>query len=73
MKDLIVKIISEIQEENRIKNIVPDHALWSQVRNELLKDIKTILNELISEGKLELGNTINDKYLKLKNHGKTKN
>ena len=68
LKNIIIKIIAE----KKARNIEPTHALFKEVyyrgQNMGLSaiSIKSGLNELFISGKIEVGETINDKYIKIK-------
>ena len=69
---MIFKIINQISSEKKARNIEPTHALFKEVyyrgQNMGLSaiSIKSGLNELFISGKIEVGRTINDKYIKIK-------
>ena len=68
LKNIILEIISE----KKARNIEPTHALFKDVFDRATiegiaaDDIRNGLNELFLAGKIEVGRTINDKYIKIK-------
>jgi len=61
IKDNVFEIVTELVMNKRGK-VVPDTITLV----EFMKEIKNSLNELYNEGKINVGNTINDKYIRLK-------
>ena len=69
---MLKNIILEIIAEKKASNIEPTHALFKDVfdratiegiaADEIIKG----LNELFIAGEIEVGRTINDKYIKIK-------
>ena len=70
--NMILKIINQISNEKKARNIEPTHALFKDVFDRATiegiaaDDIRNGLNELFISGKIEVGRTINDKYIKIK-------
>lgn len=68
LKNIILKIIAE----KKARNIEPTHALFKDVFDRATiegiaaDDIKKGLNELFINGEIEVGNTLNDKWIKIK-------
>ena len=68
---MIKNIISEITEGKKKRNIEPTHALFKEVysiaksKGLSIEDVKNGLNELYLAGAIEVGRTINDKYIKI--------
>ena len=66
LKNIILEIISD----KKARNIEPTHALFKEVFDRATiegiaaDDIKNGLNELYLGGEVEVGRTINDKYIK---------
>ena len=66
LKDIILKIISD----KKARNIEPAHALFKEVFDRATiegiaaDEIRKGLNELYLAGEIEVGRTINDKYIK---------
>ena len=69
---MIFKIINQISTEKKARNIEPTHALFKDVFDRATiegiaaDDIRNGLNELFINGEIEVGRTINDKYIKTK-------
>ena len=63
----IVEIINQIEEDKKARNTVPAHARFLEIvnihgnRDEAGKE----LNRLYAENKVKIGDTVNDKYIKL--------
>ena len=68
---MLKNIILEIIADKKARNIEPTHALFKEVFDRATiegiaaDEIKNGLNELFINGKIEVGRTINDKYIKL--------
>ena len=68
LKNIILKIIAE----KKARKIEPAHALFRDVFDRATiegiaaDDIRNGLNELFINGEIEVGRTINDKYIKIK-------
>ena len=69
---MLKNIISEITEGKKAMNIEPTHALFKEVyliaksKGLSIEEVKNGLNELFIAGEIEVGRTINDKYIKIK-------
>ena len=72
LKNIILEIINQISTEKKARNIDPTHALFKDVFDRATiegiaaDEIRNGLNELFIAGKIEVGRTINDKYIKIK-------
>ena len=70
--NMIFKIINQISSEKKARNIEPTHALYKDVFDRATiegiaaDEIKKGLNELFINGEIEVGRTINDKWIKIK-------
>ena len=68
LKNIILKIIAE----KKARNIEPAHALFrdvfdrAKIEGIASDDIRKGLNELFINGEIEVGDTLNDKYIKIK-------
>ena len=68
LKNIILKVISDKKQSN----IEPTHALFKEVFDRATiegiaaDEIRKGLNELFINGEIEVGETINDKYIKIK-------
>ena len=69
---MLKNIISEITEDKKKRSIEPTHALLKEVysiaksKGLSIVEVKNGLNELFIAGEIEVGRTINDKYIKIK-------
>ena len=67
LKNIILKIIAE----KKAKNIEPTHALFKEVFDRATiegiaaDDIRNGLNELFINGEIEVGDTLNDKWIRI--------
>ena len=72
MTNMILKIINQISSEKKASNIEPTHALFKEVFDRATiegiaaDEIRNGLNELFINGEIEVGKTINDKWIKIK-------
>lgn len=66
MKQIIKDEIFAIVEVKRADNKVPLHCLYSELQAEIVKRLNSELNQLFRDGEIEVGETINDKWIKLK-------
>ena len=64
MKQIVLETIQRLANEKIEKRIYPNHVLWVDLRKELGSQITESIQELIKEGKLKAGHTLNDRYLK---------
>ena len=68
LKNIILKVIAE----KKARNIEPTHALFKDVLDRATiegiaaDEIINGLNELYLAGEIEVGDTLNDKYIKIK-------
>ena len=68
---MIFKIINQISTEKKARNIEPTHALFKEVFDRATiegiaaDEIRKGLNELFIAGEVEVGRTINDKWIKI--------
>ena len=68
---MIKNIISEITDDKKKRNIEPTHALFKEVysiaksKGIAADEIRNGLNELYLAGEIEVGRTINDKWIKI--------
>ena len=61
MDEHLLSIIKYLQTAKETAKIEPSHILSVELWNE----IKNALNRLYKDGKIKVGNTINDKYIKI--------
>ena len=68
---MLKNIISEITADKKARNIEPTHALFKEVFDRATiegiaaDEIRNGLNELFINGEIEVGDTLNDKYIKI--------
>jgi hypothetical protein len=68
---MLKNIISEITADKKARNIEPTHALFKEVcsiaksKGLSTADVRNGLNELYLAGEIEVGRTINDKYIRI--------
>ena len=68
--NMIFKIINQISTEKKARNIEPTHALFKEVFDRATiegiaaDDIRKGLNELFINGEIEVGDTLNGKWIK---------
>ena len=69
---MLKNIILEVIADKKARNIEPTHALFREVferatiESIAADEIRKGLNELFINGEIEVGRTINDKYIKIK-------
>lgn len=59
MEEALLQAISEIIADKKQKNLVPSHAL----KNEVFDKVTETLNSLYKQGKINVGETINHKWI----------
>ena len=68
---MLKNIISEITADKKARNIEPTHALFKEVFDRATiesiaaDDIKNGLNEFFINGEIEVGDTLNDKWIRV--------
>ena len=68
---MLKNVISEITADKKKRNIEPTHAILKEVysiaksKGLSIEDVNNGLNELYIAGEIEVGRTINDKWIKL--------
>ena len=69
---MLKNIILEIIADKKKRNIEPTHALFKEVysiaksKGLSVTEVRNGLNELYLAGEIEVGDTLNDKWIKLK-------
>ena len=69
--NMILKIINQISSEKKARNIEPTHALFKEVFDRATiegiaaNEIRNELNELYLYGEIEVGDTLNDKWIRI--------
>jgi hypothetical protein len=64
--DDILSIIQDITSAKQEAHTEPSYALEREILDKVIQDTKKELNNLYKEGKIEVGKTLNGKYIKLK-------
>ncbi|NOU62227.1 hypothetical protein [Marinifilum caeruleilacunae] len=64
MKQIVLETILRLSNEKIENGTFPTHVLWIDLRKELSNKIMGAIDQLIKEGKLKAGHTLNDRYLK---------
>ena len=68
---MLKNIILEITADKEKRNIEPTHALYKEVysiakgKGLSVEDVNNGLNELYLAGEIEVGDTLNDKYIRV--------
>ena len=57
--------LERLRDAKRENKIVPDGVLFTDLHNEVMRQVKMELNELYSEGKISVSTTLNDKSITL--------
>ena len=69
---MLKNIILEITADKKSRNIEPTHATYKEVYSIAISkglsvaDVRNGLNELYLAGEIEVGDTLNDKYIRVK-------
>ena len=69
MKTKVYELIIKIQEEKKAMNKFPTHALYAELLTASLlsrQELNKVLNELYFLGMIMVGDTVNDKYITIK-------
>jgi uncharacterized paraquat-inducible protein A len=64
MKQTVLETLIRLNNEKIKNKIEPNHITWIELRKELGCLIKESIIELIKDGKIITGHTLNDRYLK---------
>ena len=67
MKERIIAIIATIIKENEVKRNERDYALLAEIKAALRVDLSNTLNEMYKDKEIIVGDTINDKWIKINN------
>lgn len=65
MREIVLKTLARITKEKEDARRFPTHVMYVELVNELGRGIRPALRELLNEGKIKAGNTINDKFIEL--------
>lgn len=63
IEEALITIIKGIVEKKRSQKLFPDYAL----KKEVFAEINNALNALYKQGRIDAGETVNDKWISLKN------
>ena len=63
MQEIIIQILTDIENRKKEENREPTHPLLIEVRKELSCLFISELEKMQSSGKIKIGNTFNDKYI----------
>ena len=73
IRALICEAIKYVQNQKKQKGIIPDYCMYLELANRLHSTTKLTetqitksLNQMYSDGVIQVGKTLNDKYIKLK-------
>ena len=61
IESIIMELLLELKSQKMLKNIHPPVV----TKTELFNEIRAAVNSLHSQGKLKIGDTINDKYIEI--------
>lgn len=62
----VIDIIRASEEKKASLGIVPSYIMYRDLLREVEEDLKAELNELYKSGAIEVGPTLNDRYIKIK-------
>lgn len=62
----IIDIIRENEERKAKQGICPSYTLYRDLLKEVEHEVNKELNELCKAGSIDVGPTLNDKYIKIK-------
>lgn len=65
MKQIVLEALERITKEKILNKEFPTHVMYLELKAELGSQIGKALRELLNEGKIKAGDTINDKYIQL--------
>ena len=69
--NIILEIINQISNEKKARTIEPTHALFKEVFDRATiegiaaDEVRNGLNELFINGEIEVGDTLNDKWIRI--------
>lgn len=63
MKEYIQEVLVRIETRKKAKGIVPSHTTSREFKEELKADLEQATLALAEEGKIMMGQTINDDYM----------
>ena len=65
IKQYLLKKLREMEEARQRANRVPNVILASALRYSVMEDMAEAMEELVAQGIVENGNTLNDQYFRL--------
>ena len=66
MDDFLIDLIEEIESVKTAAKVHPTHATHTDLIKRLTVELNKGLNKLYADGKIEVGNTIHTKWVKIK-------
>jgi hypothetical protein len=66
LEEYLISKINEIHERKKGK-VSPDFVLYVELKNEIDKDVRNLLNKFYKEKRYKIGLTLNDKYIEDEN------
>lgn len=61
----IIQILKKIEEQKQKKKIIPSNVLYNELMDEVNHQVRVELNNLFLEKKIKIGETLNDRYIKI--------
>lgn len=65
MKD-VIEHVRDVIAEKREKMLHPDYAILTEVQSRVLAEMRAELNALYKQGVIDVGETLNNKYIQIK-------
>ncbi|WP_080902938.1 hypothetical protein [Parabacteroides sp. Marseille-P3160] len=65
MRNYIIELIKCIVNEKKERKLHPTHAMLHEIKEKLQSDLSKELDEMEKEGLIEIGHTINSKFVKI--------
>ena len=62
LKEYIFKKLDEIH-QSKVGKKEPDHVVLTELLLAVSKDVRSVLNELVAEGRIRSGETLNSRYI----------
>lgn len=62
----VYSIIQQLCDEKKFLKKLPDYVLYSELSNMGIPDLREQLNQLYKDGLIEVGATLNDKWIRIK-------
>lgn len=64
----IIETLTRLRDERRANSIVPDAVPYVDLTNDIMRQLRQELNDLYSNGKISVQNTLNSKSITLGNY-----